>query len=99
GALNKIAWAIVNPDAPELERRGFSLAIKAGTRANELRGGKEPGVLDTLALVDFVFGGVAKAGEVQQKAIRLAEDQGMKHELAPRREKYKKAQAAAKQKG
>jgi thiol-disulfide isomerase/thioredoxin len=90
-ALNGIAWTIVDPKSTNLEKRDLALAMKAALRANELTQGKNPAILDTLAKVHFDSGDVAKAIEVQQKAVDLADDPDMKEELSQRLEQYKKA--------
>lgn len=90
-ALNMIAWTIVDPKSTNLEKRDLQLAMKAAVRANDLAKGKSPAILDTLAKVHFDSGEIAKAVEVQQKAVDLAEDPEMKDELSQRLEQYKKA--------
>jgi thiol-disulfide isomerase/thioredoxin len=96
-ALNGLAWRIVDPEAKGLDTRDLKLAMKAATRANELKQGKDPAVLDTLAKVHFDSGEIQKAIEVQQKAVDLAEGKEMKDDLNGRLEEYKKA--AGKPKG
>jgi thiol-disulfide isomerase/thioredoxin len=95
--LNGIAWAIVDPEGPGTGKRDFALAMRAATRANDLTQGKNPGILDTLAKVQFDSGEVAKAVETQQKAVDLAKGTRMEADLTERLEQYKKA--AAKPKG
>lgn len=82
--MNMIAWLIVDP------QRGFDLksnpklvvlAEQAAVKANDATGGTEPGVLDTLARVQFVKGDKAAAIATQQKAIGLANDPDMKKDL------------------
>lgn len=90
GALNNIAWMIVDPDAKGKPSKGHvELALKAAARANELTNGENAGILDTLAKAEFDSGDAAKAVEHQEKAVKLAggEDQGMKERL----ERYRKA--------
>jgi thiol-disulfide isomerase/thioredoxin len=89
-ALNELAWTIVDPKSTNLEQRDLKLAMKAAFRANELTQGKNPAILDTLAKVHFDSGDTAKAIEVQQKAVDLADDE-MKEDLTQRLEQYKKA--------
>lgn len=68
--LNQIAWAIVDPDAT-LANRDVDLAITLATRADELTKGSNAGVLDTLARAHFAKGNIAKAIELQTKAVAL----------------------------
>ena len=89
GALNGLAWTIVDPQAvkanPDLE-----LAYLAADAANTLTKGEDFQVLDTLARVVFLQGDVAKARELQQKAIDKAPDQA-KDELGTRLQEYQSA--------
>lgn len=93
-ALNNLAWTIVDPDNEKKAPAGLvKLALKAATRADELDGGKNPAVADTLAKALFDSGEPSKAYEAQKRALKLAEgteladDEGMKERL----EQYKKA--------
>ena len=95
--LNQMAWWVVDPDAEGVEKRDFAFALKAAERANALTNGKSPGILDTLAKVHFDMGEIAKAIELQQKAVDLTDDAQMKKDLTERLEQYKKA--AGKSKG
>ncbi len=72
-ALNELAWRIVNP-ADEVESRDVELALLAAERAVELTEHKDASVLDTLARVHFTQGDVAKAIEVQEQALELADE-------------------------
>lgn len=66
--LNELAWAIVNP-ANEVEGRDLDLALKAATRADELTGGKNASIIDTVARVHFWKGDLVKAIELQRKSV------------------------------
>jgi len=96
-ALNKLAWSVVDPEATDVEKHDLAFALKAASRANELTSGKSPGILDTLAKVHFDMGDVAKAIDIQQKAVDATQDAEMKKDLSERLEEYKKA--AGKSKG
>lgn len=89
--LNLIAWSFVDP-AAGFDRKDINLdlATKAAERANELTKGKDGAILDTLARVHFVKGDVAKAVELQTKAVELAPEE-MKEELTKSLDEYKKA--------
>jgi tetratricopeptide (TPR) repeat protein len=96
-ALNQLAWSVVDPEATDVEKHDLAFALKAASRANELTSGKSPGILDTLAKVHFDMGDVAKAIDIQQKAVDATQDAQMKKDLTERLEQYKKA--AGKSKG
>jgi thiol-disulfide isomerase/thioredoxin len=75
--LNEVAWGIVQPDKVQDKKpdaKLVKLALAAATKANDLQGGKDANVLDTLAQAHFVNGDVAKAVECQEKAIKLEPD-------------------------
>jgi hypothetical protein len=98
GALNNVAWLIVNPEAKKKpEPRLFKLAVQAAQRADELTKGKEPSIADTLARAYFLSGNVAKALETQERAIDLAkgspmeDDRSMRDRLAEYQKAAKKA--------
>jgi thiol-disulfide isomerase/thioredoxin len=84
--LNQIAWMIVDPEEA-VEPRDVDLALKCAERANELTGGKNASVLDTVARVYFTQGNIEKAIEVQTKAAGL--DKSLEKTLA----EYKEALA------
>lgn len=90
--MNYLAWSIVNPEGEFSDaERDADLAIAAATRGNELAGGKEPAVMDTLARAYFVKGDLDKAIEIQTKAVDLADDD-MKEQLKSSLEEFKTAQ-------
>jgi thiol-disulfide isomerase/thioredoxin len=70
GALNFIAWNMVDPDA-EISDRNPKLAVKVAERAAELTEHKEPMILDTLAWAYYHAGMQDKAIETQTKAISM----------------------------
>ena len=94
-ALNAIAWPLIDPDrkggkptAAQLE-----LALKASGLASENTKGENPAILDTYALALSLSGDKAKALEVQEKAIKLGEDQlppAQISEMKERLEKFRK---------
>jgi thiol-disulfide isomerase/thioredoxin len=93
--LNAIAWMIVDPEDATIEQRDYKLAIAAGTRACELEP-KNAGILDTLATAHFGNGEIAKAVELQTKAVELAKGTDMEKDLAERLETFKKASVKGK---
>lgn len=84
--LNALAWTIV--DDARVPRRDLDLAMKAATRANELGGGKEAAVLDTLARVWFEKGDLARAIEIQRDAVRHAPEGTMKEGIVETLKQY-----------
>lgn len=85
--LNDIAWTIVDPDGT-VEKKDLDLAMKAAVKADEFSGNKDAAIIDTLARVHFLKGNVAKAIELQTKAVELA-PAGMKGELQAALTEYK----------
>jgi thiol-disulfide isomerase/thioredoxin len=71
GLQNELAWFITTQ--PGLEKRDLALAEKMAGRANQATEGKEPGILDTLARVQFMSGKTNEAVATEQKAVNLAE--------------------------
>ncbi len=69
--LAQMAWAIATTEVDGLD---LNLALRAGTRANELRKGEHADTLDTLARVHFQRGDVDKAIELQARAVELETD-------------------------
>jgi thiol-disulfide isomerase/thioredoxin len=89
--LNMMAWTIVDPAGKKNDKRDLALALRAATRANELSGNKEPAVLDTLGLILFEKGDVARAIETQERAVELAKGTPMEAELKERLAQFKQA--------
>jgi tetratricopeptide (TPR) repeat protein len=82
---------IVDP-ARTPEKQDLKLALRAAARASELTKDEpqmQASVLDTLARVYFSMGDVAKAIELQQRAIDLATDTRMKADMQKTLELYK----------
>ncbi|MBI5433485.1 MAG: redoxin family protein [Planctomycetes bacterium] len=72
--LNKLAWAIVDPEA-KLAERDLDLALCAAQKAVELTEWKDGSILDTLARVHATKGDLAKAIELQTKAVEVSSGQ------------------------
>lgn len=85
--LNAVAWGMVDPAAPA-ENPDLDLALRAAEAADQIAGHSDAAILDTLARVHFVRGDVAKAIELQTKAVDLAEGD-MKTELSKALAEYK----------
>jgi len=78
---NLIAWTIVDP-VNNVGKKDLDLALKAANRAMELTKNNDGAITDTLAWVHFHKGDVAKAIELEKKAIELVKNNPeMKSEL------------------
>ncbi|WP_337177774.1 TlpA disulfide reductase family protein [Paludisphaera sp.] len=96
GALNFIAWAIVDPDnKAKPGAKLVAFALESAKKGDELEDGKSPFLADTLARAYFVSGDIAKAVETQQRAVDLAKGTELEDDdtLKDRLEEYKKAAA------
>ena len=78
-AMNQLAWRIVDPDGG-VKNPNLDLAMKAA-EACVKADGKNGAYLDTMARVVFLKGDVARAVELQKKAIELAPEGAMKTEM------------------
>jgi thiol-disulfide isomerase/thioredoxin len=87
--LNEIAWGIVDPEA-KVQKKDLDLAYFAASKAVEITHSKDGAILDTLARVYFCKGDVAKAIELEEKAIEIAPD-AIKSDLEEALSEYKKA--------
>ncbi|HEX4263215.1 MAG TPA: redoxin family protein [Verrucomicrobiae bacterium] len=68
---NALAWTLAT--RPGLEKRDLSLAQKIAERANKAAMGKDAGVLDTLARIQFMSGKKDDAIATEQKAVDVAD--------------------------
>jgi hypothetical protein len=69
---NKFAWDLLTHEG--IKDRDLVTAEKIAARANDASDGKEPAIMDTLARAWFMQGKKDKAIELQEKAVKLAED-------------------------
>ena len=94
-AMNEIAWTIVDPDDHTFTKKDLDLALKAASRGDELSKHKNPAILDTLAKVYHDKGDLAKAIEIQEKAVKALDDvpeaqrESMEQELKDRLQQFK----------
>lgn len=86
---NDLAWTLLTQT--ELKDPNPGLVEKVATRANQAAEGKNSAVLDTLARACFVNGKKDKAIELQQEAVRLA-DEASREELGKTLASYKKGE-------
>ncbi len=89
GALNQVAWSLVDPEA-DLEERHLDLALRAAQAASRLTKDADPAILDTLARAYFWKGDLDQALATQKKAIENAEGR-MKESLEGALTEYQKA--------
>ncbi len=68
-ALNKYAWLLLTCGPGDL--RDPAAALPVAIKAVEMSGGKDPTILDTLALAQKMTGDLDRAIETQRKAIAL----------------------------
>lgn len=72
--INGVSWSILTTDGipPQYHTIGFYGARKA----NELTGGEDPMILDTLARAQYMQDDLDEALKTQRKAVELAKEQG-----------------------
>jgi tetratricopeptide (TPR) repeat protein len=87
-ALNDFAWALLTEDP--FRGNHTKLARKVARTSNELTDFGSWAALDTLALAEFESGNVAKALELEKKALKLAEGTGREPEIEAALERFKK---------
>ena len=91
--LNFFAWRIVDPDAKtKPDAKLVKLGLAAAKRADELAHSKDAPIADTLAAAYAADGDMAKAAEIQAKAVELAKGTPLEKDksLQERLERYKK---------
>jgi len=96
--LNQIAWTIVDPKN-NVENKDLKLAMRAAELADQLTQHRDAAIVDTLARVYFWQGDLAKAVDLQTKAVKLATqdqgsnvDGGTKDEIIATLKEYQNAQ-------
>jgi len=85
--LNQLAWGLVSQE--NLKGKALEVAYKIAVSANEVSGGKDAGILDTLARATYMKGEKAKAVELQEQAVQAAEEESMKKSLKVTLESYR----------
>jgi thiol-disulfide isomerase/thioredoxin len=91
--LNDFAWGLVEKPGEKPDPRLMKLALRAAERADELAGGKDGAVADTLAKAYFETGDAAKAVATQERALELVKGTPLEKDkdMKDRLEQYKKA--------
>ena len=87
---NQLAWLLATSSNPQT--RDGDNAVAAATRACELTGWKEAGLLDTLAAAHARVGDFENAIQWQQKALQLGSEK-MRQDLQTRLELYRQRKA------
>jgi thiol-disulfide isomerase/thioredoxin len=96
GALNTLAWTIVDPRG-RWKQGDYALAVQAAERAVKLLEGRDANTMDTLGLALFKAGQVERAIEVQQKAVALAQgEKELEAEFRGRLDEFRTAGKTAK---
>lgn len=85
--LDRMAWAIVSN--PETRKEGLPFAEKAIEKAYQATEGENFSILDTYARIMESKGNYAKAVELGEKAVKLAEGEDVEGELKKRLEDYR----------
>jgi tetratricopeptide (TPR) repeat protein len=89
--LNWIAWIVVDPEAARSAPRNLDFALEVAQRADALTGHSNAPILDTLAVCYFESGDVAKAIEVQERAVQAAANTKWLKELEQRLARFRDA--------
>lgn len=88
--LNEFAWRVLTEVEPS--KRDLPVALEAAAKANTMAKGKNPAILDTLALALFKNGKVTNAIEVQKEALKLvAGNERIEKEFRARLTEFTKA--------
>jgi thiol-disulfide isomerase/thioredoxin len=90
-ALNSISWTILDNDG--VAHRDYDLALKIAQAADEASKHENAAITDTLARAYFETGDVAKAGELEAKAISLLKpgEEPLRADMEAALKKYKAA--------
>jgi tetratricopeptide (TPR) repeat protein len=88
--LSSIAYQLLSPYGLR-DPAAAAFAMQIATKANDLAGGRDAIILNTLARAYFVQGNAAQAVEAQRKAVEQADDPQMKAQLTRILEAYRSA--------
>ncbi len=86
--LNQVAWGLLTHEGG-LKGEALETAYDIAKRADEAAKGKDAAILDTFARATFMKGDKTKAIELQEKAVKAAEDEDMKKGLQETLDSYK----------
>lgn len=92
--LNGLSWGMLTHEG--IKGKALDAAYDMALKANTASEGKDPSILDTVARAAFLKGEQAKAIELQEKAVALAEA-GMKEQLQAVLDSYKQGKLPAAQ--
>jgi thiol-disulfide isomerase/thioredoxin/tetratricopeptide (TPR) repeat protein len=91
--LNQVAWTIVGSEDTKPDAKLVKVALAAAQQADQLTGGKNAQVAESLARAYFLSGERAKALECQERAVRLAKGTRLENDkdMQKRLAEYKNA--------
>ena len=84
--MNFLSWRIFADR--NVRHRDRPLALTAAQRAMQLKGEKEPGVLDTYARALFENGKHEQAIQIEQKAVQLSTNEAQRIEMEANLHRY-----------
>ncbi|MGA1058650.1 MAG: redoxin family protein [Phycisphaerales bacterium] len=84
--LNALSWSIL--ESGKAKGPVLEMAMAAAKKANDLSGGKDGSILDTLARAYWEAGDAKKAIELQEKAIAISPEGRMKESMKKTLEGY-----------
>jgi thiol-disulfide isomerase/thioredoxin len=88
GALNMLAWTIVDPQNGRKDG-DWALAVLAAERAVELTRSEDANVLDTLGLALFRNGEVERAIKIQERAVELSHGSAYAGDMKARLDEFR----------
>ena len=85
--LNALSWSVL--ESGKAKGPVLEMAMDAAKKANELSGGKDGSILDTLARAYWESGDAKKAISLQEQAIAVAPEGRMKESMKTTLEQYR----------
>ncbi|MGA1393680.1 MAG: redoxin domain-containing protein [Phycisphaerales bacterium] len=85
--LNALSWSIL--ESGKAKGPVLEMAMEAAQKANELSGGKDGSIIDTLARAYWEAGDAKKAIALQEKAVEISPEGRMKESMKKTLEEYK----------
>jgi thiol-disulfide isomerase/thioredoxin len=85
--LNALSWSIL--ESGKAKGPVLEMAMESAQKANELSGGKDGSIIDTLARAYWEAGDAKKAIALQEKAVEISPEGRMKESMKKTLEEYK----------
>ncbi len=85
--LNALSWSVL--ESGKAKGPVLEMAMEAAQKANELSGGKDGSIIDTLARAYWEAGDAKKAIALQEKAVEISPEGRMKESMKKTLEEYK----------